>query len=224
MPAELVADDLAAANVAAEARCGEVNAHVHTEICVVPAEPLELERELLRPLPSLRPPIGKVTTRKVDKLSCIRFGSARYSVPISLIGRTVEVHVTAGRVTIVHLGSTMAEHALVAPGETSVTDDHYGGPRPAPGRALRPRSNVERAVMALGPAGRGVHQGAAASGRPTSAAIRFALGSSADSAAMEGRLCSCSHHRKRPARFDQELVAVIGHMSGQVPSCGLPSP
>ena len=105
------------------------------------------------------PQIGKVTTRKVDKLSCIRFGSARYSVPISLIGRTVEVHVAGDRVRVVHLGSTMAEHALVAPGETSVTDDHYGGPRPAPRRAPRPRSDVERAVLVLRPGGRGLHQG-----------------------------------------------------------------
>ena len=27
-------------------------------------------------------------------------------------------------------GVTLAEHALVAPGETSILDDHYGGPRP----------------------------------------------------------------------------------------------
>ena len=47
---------------------------------------LAKERELLRPLPSLRPEIGiKVISRKVDKLSCIRFGSARYSVPCRLI-------------------------------------------------------------------------------------------------------------------------------------------
>ncbi|MHB8682658.1 MAG: IS21 family transposase [Acidimicrobiales bacterium] len=167
VPAELVADDLGAANAAATAWCIEVNATVHSEICAVPAERLETERELFGPLPSLRPHIGKVTTRKVDKLSCIRFGSARYSVPISLIGRTVEVQVASGRVRIVHLGSTMAEHALVTPGETSVTDDHYGGPRPAPRRAPRPRSDVERAVMALGAPAEAFIKGAAASGATT---------------------------------------------------------
>jgi hypothetical protein len=35
--------------------------------------------------------------RKVDKLSCIRFGSARYSVPMRLIGKQVEVVVAAGQ-------------------------------------------------------------------------------------------------------------------------------
>ena len=51
-----------------------------------------IERELLAALPSLRPEIGaKPITRKVDQLSCVRFGSARYSVPIRLIGTTVTV-------------------------------------------------------------------------------------------------------------------------------------
>ena len=167
VPAELAVCDLAGANLCAAAWCVEVNGQVHSEICAVPAERLGTERELLRPLPSLRPQIGKVTTRKVDKLSCIRFGSARYSVPISLIGRTVEVHVAGTTVRVVHLGSTMAEHALVAPGETSVTDDHYGGPRPAPRRAPRPRSDVERAVLSFGPAAEAFIKGAAASGATT---------------------------------------------------------
>ena len=61
-----------------------------------PVQRLAKERELLRPLPSLRPEIGiKVISRKVDKLSCIRFGSARYSVPCRLIGTQVTITTTA---------------------------------------------------------------------------------------------------------------------------------
>ena len=78
--------DLAAANVAAAAWCAEVNGVMHSEICAVPAEQLVIERELLAPLPSLRASIGRLVTRKVDRLSCVRFGSARYSVPVRLIG------------------------------------------------------------------------------------------------------------------------------------------
>ena len=69
--------DLAAANAAARAWCTEVNADVHSEICAVPAARLMVERELLGPLPSLRASFGKMTTRKVDRLSCVRFASAR---------------------------------------------------------------------------------------------------------------------------------------------------
>ena len=48
------------------------------------------ERELLAVLPSLRARIGKLVVRKVDRLSCVRFGSARYSVPMSHIGKQVD--------------------------------------------------------------------------------------------------------------------------------------
>ena len=36
-------------------------------------------------------------TRKVDRLSCVRFGSARYSVPVRLIGAQVELRTDDGR-------------------------------------------------------------------------------------------------------------------------------
>ena len=69
--------DLAAANAAAAAWCTEVNASSHSEICAVQqAERLMTERELLAPLPSLRASIGRLVMRKVDRLSCVRFGSA----------------------------------------------------------------------------------------------------------------------------------------------------
>ena len=94
VPAEPAVADLAAANRAAAAWCAEVNAVVHSEICAVPAGRLEQERALLGLLPSLRPELGRPpASRKVDKLSCVRFGSARYSVPSRLIGATVLITV-----------------------------------------------------------------------------------------------------------------------------------
>src|SRR4029077_794214 len=78
--------DLAAANARAAAWCAEVNGVTHSEICAVPAERLVIERELLAPLPSLRASTGRQVLRKVDRLSCVRFGSARYSVPARLVG------------------------------------------------------------------------------------------------------------------------------------------
>jgi hypothetical protein len=62
-----------------EAADPESNAVEHSEICVVPDLRLVEERELFGSLPSLRPAIGKTVLRKVDRLSCVRFGSARYS-------------------------------------------------------------------------------------------------------------------------------------------------
>ena len=131
-----------AANAAAAAWCAEVNAAVHSEICAVPDERLASRAGVLAPLPSLRCEIGAASVmRKVDRLSCVRYGSARYSVPTRLIGATVGVVVDHGALLVVEpaTGAIVAEHELVAPGETSILDAHYDGPRrcPAAGRARK---------------------------------------------------------------------------------------
>jgi len=155
------------ANDAARAWCEEVNAAVHSQICAVPAQRLEHERTLLASLPSLQLRIGPAPVlRKVDRLSCVRFGSARYSVPTTLIGASVQVVPGADRLRVLEPGTGVvhAEHPLVAPGQASVLDEHYGGPRPAPRRAVRPRTAAERAFCALGPVAEAFITGAAAAG------------------------------------------------------------
>ena len=164
IPAELTVGDLAGANAAGAAWCAEVNAAVHSEIVAVPAERLAKELDLLGVLPSLRARIGKLVIRKVDRLSCVRFGSARYSVPTRHIGRQVEVRVADGIVEVILLGAVVATHAVVSPGEASVNDDHYGGARPAPRRAVRPKTHAEIAFCALGPAAEAFIKAAAAAG------------------------------------------------------------
>jgi hypothetical protein len=160
--------DMASRNQAASAWCVEVNAAAHSEICAVPAVRLKVERPLLGELPSLRAEFGaRPTIRKVDKLSCIRFGSARYSVPNRLIGRAVTVLVDDHLLRVIEpvTGEVHAEHRSVAPGETSIVDAHYGGPRPdKPRRAARPRTQAEKAFLALGPVAEAFLTGAAAAG------------------------------------------------------------
>jgi transposase len=186
---------LAAANAAAVAWCAEVNCVAHSEICAVPAQRLETERELLGPLPSLRPATGKPgAARKVDRLSCVRFGSARYSVPVRLIGQRVTVAESGGLLLVTDpvTGEIVAEHAAVAPGEASVLDEHYGGPRPAPRRAVRPKTAAEKEFVMLGPVAGQFITGSAASGNTRlaadleeMAALRAAHGDAALTAALE---------------------------------------
>jgi transposase len=164
VPKELSVKDVAGANAAGVAWAAEVNAAVHSEICAIPAERLGVEAPLLRELPSLRARIGKLVVRKVDRLSCVRFGSARYSVPTRHIGKQVEVRVADGEVQVVLLGAVVATHRLVAPGEASVNDDHYGGPRPAPQRPVRPKTPAEKGFCALGSVAESFIRAAAASG------------------------------------------------------------
>jgi hypothetical protein len=81
--------DLRAANTAAQLWCTEVNAAVHSEISAIPDKRLALERAVLGALPSLRLQLGAASVRrKVDRLPCIRYRSARYSVPTRLVGTT----------------------------------------------------------------------------------------------------------------------------------------
>ena len=156
--------DKASANAAARAWCAEVNAQRHSEIAAVPDDRLLEERQVLRPLPSLRSPLDRGESRKVDKLATVRFGSARYSVPKELVGRSVEVIAGEGEIHIRLDDELVAVHPLVAPGECSIIDEHYGGPRRAPARGVRPRSGAERAFLALGPAAEAFLRAAAAAG------------------------------------------------------------
>jgi hypothetical protein len=208
--------DLAAANTAAAAWCAEVNGVTHSEICAVPAERLVIERELLGPLPSLRASTGRLVIRKVDRLSCVRFGSARYSVPVRLIGEQVTVRADDGRslVIVTAAGEVAAEHMLVAPGEASVRDEHYGGPRPAPRRAVRPKTAAEQQFCALGPVAGAFITGAAAAGctrLPAELAelntLRAAHGDQAFAAALDRAVAFC---RWRAADVRSILAAGAG--------------
>jgi transposase len=208
--------DLAAANAAARAWCAEVNAATHSEICAVPAEQLVIERELLGPLPSLRASIGKLVMRKVDRLSCVRFASARYSVPVRLIGENVGLRTDDGRLLVImtSTGEVAAEHVLVAPGEASVRDEHYGGPRPAPRRAVRPKTAAEKEFCALGPVAEAFITGAAAAGAtrlPAELAelntLRAAHGEQAFAAALDRAVAFC---RWRAADVRSILAAGAG--------------
>ena len=144
-------DDLAVINTAADRWCDEVNERVHSETCTAPLERLAVERELLRSLPSLRPRIGHVEIRKVDKLSTVRVGSARYSAPHFHVGRHVEVVVFDSQVRIYTSdGELIAEHRQLSPGEASVLDEHYPTPRKPASRGPRARTDNEREFLALG--------------------------------------------------------------------------
>lgn len=164
VPAEDFGGDLHVANTAARRWCGEVNAQVHSEVQAVPADRLGEERRVLRALPSLRAQVGAGVGRKVDKTATIRIGSARYSVPHTLIGHLVQVTCIDDRIQVSHAGAQVAEHRLVPPGGTSIRDEHYERPARKPRRALRARTRGEQAFLALGEVAEGFLRSAAAAG------------------------------------------------------------
>ena len=126
------------------------------------------ERELLGPLPSLRAGIGKLVTRKVDRLSCVRFASARYSVPARLIGTQVRLRTGDGRLLVIMAGDrgggrrAHPGRARARPrSATSITAAR--GRIPRAGRS-RPKTAAEKEFCALGPVAEAFITGAAASG------------------------------------------------------------
>jgi len=62
-------------------------------------------------------------------------------------------------------GEVHAQHPLTAPGEASILDEHYGGPRATtPARAVRPKTVAEKNFCALGRVAEEFIAGAAAAG------------------------------------------------------------
>jgi hypothetical protein len=119
---------------------------------------------VLRTLPSLRLSVRRGVMRKVDKMSTVRIGSARYSVPHRLVAQMVEVSTMDDRIEIWHREEHVAAHRLVPPGATSILDEHYDKPARKPQRAVRARTEVEKRFLALGEAAEGFLRAAAAAG------------------------------------------------------------
>lgn len=155
---------VAAANTAAVTWCVEVNGRRHADIVAIPAERLAVERPLLRRLPSLRLAALPAASRKVDALSTVRFGSARYSVPAGLRGARLDLAVEGPELAISQRGTEVARHRLVGPGELALEDAHYGRSARRPSRAVRPRTPDELAFLSLGPVAELFLRAAAASG------------------------------------------------------------
>lgn len=216
---------LAEANQAAVSWGTEVNGATHSETMAIPAERLLAERSALRPLPALRPPLRAGEQRTVDRLATVRFGSARYSVPAALVAKKVAVAATDGEIVITHAGAEVARHLAVAPGEASILDAHYGGPRRRPTRAVRPRSAAERAFCALGDAAERFLRAAAAAGTARLGS-ELALIASLEAAFGRERLVAAieratSFHRFRAADISAILAAGQGVMGPAAPGAPL---
>lgn len=143
--------DLDDSNEAARRWCAEVNGQVHSETCAVPAERLLSERDVLRPLPAGRPPLRAGDSRTVDKRGSIRFGSARYLVPNTLVGESVEVVATEDKVVMHQGGTEVIRHNPVGPGEVACGDLVDPHRRPALASVRAPRQRLPSLVLVQSP-------------------------------------------------------------------------
>jgi hypothetical protein len=80
--------------------CDRVNATYKKYIRAVPRELFAVERLHLKPLPAWIPEVYRLHQRTVDVEGYVSVNSIRYSVPVSWIGRRVEVRETRDKVEI----------------------------------------------------------------------------------------------------------------------------
>lgn len=154
--------NLEVANAEAVRWCTEVNGRLHSTISAVPAERLVTERGVLRPLPSLRPPLRSGEPRTVDLTGMIRFGSARYAVASDLVGQQVQVRADAGMVIITREDRELHRYPALAPGE--VTLGPYANEARRPARGVRPRTPTEVTFLGWGAVAEAFLRAAAAAG------------------------------------------------------------
>ena len=165
--------DLVAANAAAAAWCVEVNAAVHCgDLRGAGRAAGHRAGAAGRRCRRCGPASAGSVTRKVDRLSCVRFGSARYSVPVALIGAQVRLRVdhdrslailtvrAAGAVTVSWSPSTCWSRR--ARRRSTMITTAVRGRRRGGRCARKPRQ--EKAFCALGPTAEAFITGAAAAG------------------------------------------------------------
>jgi hypothetical protein len=133
-----------------------------------------------------------------------------------LIGTQVAVVVDHGALIILEpaTGVIVAEHELCSPGETSILDEHYDGPRPAPSRGPRPKTQAEKQFCTLGEEAEQFLVGAAAIGNTRLAAeleVLLGLGAAhGEKALVEALRRAVAFRRFRAADVRSILAAGTG--------------
>ena len=142
---------------ASEEFTDRVNARPHTETRRPPNDMLIEERAHLHRLPAepYTAALGETRTVRVDQT--IRWGRVPYSLPEEWVGKEVWCRVEGEELVVVGRrpeGLTEVDrHELSTPGHPRIKDEHYpnhpkgNGP---PVREVRPRTDDERAFVALG--------------------------------------------------------------------------
>jgi hypothetical protein len=130
-------------NAKAIETCEAWNAKFSNKLHASRRELLAVERPALIPLPLHIPEVYQIFTRIVDAEGYVHINRLRYSVPYTLIGRTLEVRETIERIDLYEGPRRVATHARVQrPLDTRVTDPIHRPPRGF-GHQLRPQPAPE---------------------------------------------------------------------------------
>ena len=94
--------------------CDRVNATYKKHIRAIPRELFAIERQHLKPLPAWIPEVYRLHQRTVDIEGYVSVNSNRYSVPVSWIGRRVEVRETQSKIEFQLDARNMVTHVRAA--------------------------------------------------------------------------------------------------------------
>lgn len=120
-------DDL---NTQARQWCDRVNATYKKHLRAIPRELFVLERTRLKPLPAWIPPVYRLHERTVDIEGYVSVSTNRYSVPVSWIGRRVEVRESKDKIDIqLDARSSLSHRRLIEPLGQRVTLEQHRPPR-----------------------------------------------------------------------------------------------
>jgi len=133
----------------------ELNSRPHAVTRRAPADMLAAERAQLHPVPDRPYTAAFGESRSVGWSSTVSFRGARYSVPERFCDSQVWVRAAGGEVVIVAGEGSgaieAARHPRLGPGQASICDEHYSGPRRGPlARQPRPTSRSEHEFLGLG--------------------------------------------------------------------------
>ena len=117
-------------NLQARQWCDRVNATYKKHIRAVPRELFAIERTHLKPLPLWIPEVYRVHQRIVDVEGYVALQTNRYSVPVSWIGRRVEIRETKDAIEIqLDLRNIVTHRRVAAPQQQRITLPEHRPPR-----------------------------------------------------------------------------------------------
>jgi hypothetical protein len=117
-------------NVQARQWCDRVNATYKKHLHAVPRELFAVEQPRLKPLPVWIPEVYRLHQRTVDVEGYVALNTNRYSVPVSWIGRRVEVRESTGKIEVQLDGRNLVTHVrIVEPLQHRTTLAEHRPPR-----------------------------------------------------------------------------------------------
>lgn len=143
--------DWADLNEQARAWCEKGNASLKRHLHARPIDLFAAERPQLQPLPIWVPTVYRLETRTVDGAGYVNLDSNRYSVPYALIGRLVDVRMSAERIEVFLDQACVASHAHLWDARDQKFTQPEHRPKRGEGRARKGPSPDEAELLRLEP-------------------------------------------------------------------------